>query len=355
MREDKRDIITLREFDKEEILHILRLAKVFSAQESECLKGSLISTLFFEPSTRTRTSFQTAAMRLGAQINGFDSSSGTSAQKGENFSDTIKMMEYYCDAMVIRSPFDGAAKLASTLTSKPVINAGDGVNQHPSQTLLDLYTIQEQFGRLDNLNIACVGDLKNGRTVHSLIEAMKHFNVKFYFIAPESLQIPEKYLEKLKSLGIEYEVKNEFESTLERYDVLYMTRVQKERFESESEYEKVAQCFQLTEHNIVGKCKASMIILHPLPRVDEISRELDSTQHALYFKQAGNGIPVRKAMLALVLGKVEKLKRCETLMSEISDDFCCSNSRCISNVKTEYLKHKAEIKNGRKQCYYCEK
>lgn len=355
MRENKRDIITLREFDKEEILYILHSALKISQESEPLLKSHIISTLFFEPSTRTRTSFQTAALRLGASVNGFDSSSGISVQKGENFSDTIRMMEYYSDCLVIRSPHDGAAKLASTLTSKPVINAGDGVNQHPSQTLLDLYTILEEKQTLENLEIACVGDLKNGRTVHSLIEALKHFSPKLYFIAPESLQIPQKYLEKLDNLKISYELHSEFESTLENYDVLYMTRVQKERFDSEVEYEKVAHSFQLTKENIVGKCKSDMMILHPLPRIEEIARDLDDTPHAFYFKQAGNGIPIRKAMLALVLGKYSKLEAKNSDVVEINTDFKCHNARCISNVKTEYVAHRAIIKSGNKQCFFCEK
>ena len=310
MKRSRKDIISMRDFSKEEILHILKISEEVENDENkgELLKGKIISTLFFEPSTRTRLSFQSAAQRLGAQVLGFDSPDGTSVKKGETLSDTIKMAESYSDLIVIRHPLDGSARVAAEASKVPVLNAGDGVNQHPSQTLLDLYTILKEQKTLDNMKIAFVGDLKYGRTVHSLVKAISHFNPKIYFIAPEILRIPEYILDDLEELGIEYEVLEDFRECLADIDVFYMTRVQRERFPDEEEYEKVKGIYVISKENIIGKCKDDMIILHPLPRVDEINTDLDDTKHALYFKQAKNGVPVRQAMMLTALGIKEKIE-----------------------------------------------
>ena len=303
----KKDIISMNDMAKEEIMEILRLAKkIENTPEEEKLKilsGKIVSTLFFEPSTRTKMSFESAAYRLGANVLQLPPAEYSSLKKGESFSDTIKMVESYSDVIVVRHPFDGAARLASVTSKKPVINAGDGSNQHPSQTLLDLYTILEEKGTLENLSIAFVGDLKYGRTVHSLMRALTHFNPTVYFVAPQILQMPDYLLEDLRKNNIKYEILSDFRDCLDKIDVFYMTRIQKERFLDVDEYEKLKGIYIINKKNILGKCKDDMIILHPLPRVDEISIDLDSTKHALYFKQAKNGIPIRQAMMLKVLEK----------------------------------------------------
>lgn len=303
----KKDIISMNDMTKEEIMEILKLAKrIENTSEEEKLKilsGKIVSTLFFEPSTRTKMSFESAAYRLGANVLQLPPAEYSSLKKGESFSDTIKMVESYSDVIVVRHPFDGAARLASVTSKKPVINAGDGSNQHPSQTLLDLYTILEEKGTLENLSIAFVGDLKYGRTVHSLMRALTHFNPTVYFVAPQILQMPDYLLEDLRKNNIKYEILSDFRDCLDKIDVFYMTRIQKERFLDIDEYEKLKGIYIINKKNILGKCKDDMIILHPLPRVDEISIDLDSTKHALYFKQAKNGIPIRQAMMLKVLEK----------------------------------------------------
>ena len=301
----KKDIISMNDMSKEEIINILEIAKkIENTNEKEkldYLKGKIISTLFFEPSTRTKMSFESAAQRLGAQVLPLPPLEYTSLKKGESFTDTIKMVESYSDIIVIRHPLDGAARLASNTSRKPIINAGDGSNQHPSQTLLDLYTILEEKKTLNNLKIGFVGDLKYGRTVHSLVKALTHFNPTIYFVSPQILQMPDYLLEDLDKCNIKYELMEDFRDCISELDVFYMTRIQKERFLDVEEYEKVKGIYIINRENIEGKCKEDMIILHPLPRVDEISTDLDNTKHALYFKQAKNGIPVRQAMMLRAL------------------------------------------------------
>ena len=303
-------IISMNDMSKEEILNILELArKIDETPDDEKLKflyGKIIATLFFEPSTRTKMSFESAAKRLGAQVLQLPPVEQSSLKKGESFRDTIKMVEAYSDLIVVRHPLDGAARLADETSKRAIINAGDGSNQHPSQTLLDLYTILEEKGSLENLEIAFVGDLKYGRTVHSLVKALTHFNPKIYFIAPQILQMPQYLLDELDKNNIKYEVLEDFRDCLDKIDVFYMTRIQKERFPDIEDYEQVKGIYVINKENILGKCKDDMIILHPLPRVDEISTDLDDTKHALYFKQARNGIPVRQAMMMTVLGKVKE-------------------------------------------------
>ena len=306
-----KDIISMNDMSKEEILEILEIAKKIEKTSEEeklnFLKGKIIATLFFEPSTRTKMSFESAAFRLGAQVLQLPPLELSSVKKGESFSDTIKMVESYSDVIVVRHPNDGAARLASTTSQKPVLNAGDGSNQHPSQTLLDLYTIKDEKGTLNNLSIAFVGDLKYGRTVHSLVKALTHFNPVIYFVAPKILQMPSYLIADLDKNNIKYEILEDFRDCLDKIDVFYMTRIQKERFPDIEDYEKVKGVYVINKKNILGKCKEDMIILHPLPRVDEISTDLDDTKHALYFKQAKNGIPIRQAMMMKVLDKVKDI------------------------------------------------
>ena len=306
-----KDIISMNDMSKEEILEILEIAKKIEKTSEEeklnFLKGKIIATLFFEPSTRTKMSFESAAFRLGAQVLQLPPLELSSVKKGESFSDTIKMVESYSDVIVVRHPNDGAARLASTTSQKPVLNAGDGSNQHPSQTLLDLYTIKDEKGTLNNLSIAFVGDLKYGRTVHSLVKALTHFNPTIYFVAPKILQMPSYLIDDLDKNNIKYEILEDFRDCLDKIDVFYMTRIQKERFPDIEDYEKVKGVYVINKKNILAKCKEDMIILHPLPRVDEISTDLDDTKHALYFKQAKNGIPIRQAMMMKVLDKVKDI------------------------------------------------
>ena len=306
-----KDIISMNDMSKEEILEILEIAeKIEKTSEEEklnFLKGKIIATLFFEPSTRTKMSFESAAFRLGAQVLQLPPLELSSVKKGESFSDTIKMVESYSDVIVVRHPNDGAARLASKTSQKPVLNAGDGSNQHPSQTLLDLYTIKDEKGTLNNLSIAFVGDLKYGRTVHSLVKALTHFNPVIYFVAPKILQMPSYLIDDLDKNNIKYEILEDFRDCLDKIDVFYMTRIQKERFPDIEDYEKLKGVYIINKKNILGKCKEDMIILHPLPRVDEISTDLDDTKHALYFKQAKNGIPIRQAMMMKVLDKVKDI------------------------------------------------
>lgn len=308
-----KDIISMNDMSKEEILEILEIAeKIENSSEEEklnFLKGKIIATLFFEPSTRTKMSFESAAFRLGAQVLQLPPLEQSSVKKGESFSDTIRMVESYSDVIVVRHPNDGAARLASTTSKKPVINAGDGSNQHPSQTLLDLYTIKEEKGTLSNLSIAFVGDLKYGRTVHSLVKALTHFNPTIYFVSPKILQMPTYLIDDLDKNNIKYEILEDFRDCLDKIDVFYMTRIQKERFPDIEDYQKVKGVYVINKENILGKCKEDMIILHPLPRVDEISTDLDETKHALYFKQAKNGVPVRQAMMMKVLNKVKDISK----------------------------------------------
>ena len=300
-----RDIISIRDFSKSEILHILDVtSKLEKKSDSGLLKGKIMASLFFEPSTRTRLSFYAAMEQLGGQVLGFSTTASTSIKKGETLYDTIKMVEQYVDVIVIRHPGEGSARLAAEAAAIPVINGGDGANQHPTQTLLDLYTIQKTKGKLNNLTIGLCGDLKYGRTVHSLAVALANFNSTLYFIAPDSLQMPKKYLKELEDKKIKFKQVKKLEEALPELDVLYMTRIQQERFPDPVEYQKVKGVYRIGLE-ILKKAKKDLKIMHPLPRVDEIKKELDDTPHAAYFQQAGNGVYVRKALLSLVLGKLK--------------------------------------------------
>ncbi len=300
-----KDIISIEDFSKEEILHILKVTRQIEQKpKSNLLKGKILATLFFEPSTRTRLSFTSAMEQMGGTVIGFSSAGATSVQKGESLWDTIKMMEQYADAIVVRHPLEGSARLAAEASKVPVVNAGDGANQHPTQTLLDMYTIQKIRGRLESLHIGFVGDLKYGRTVHSLVIAMSHFNPTFYFIAPDELQIPEHYLDELFRKKVKYHKTSDLNRFAKEIDMLYVTRIQKERFPDPLEYEKFKGVYRI-DMDFLQNVKKDMKIMHPLPRVDEIDKSVDSTEHAAYFEQAANGVPVRKALLSLVLGKLK--------------------------------------------------
>jgi hypothetical protein len=300
----KKDIISMNDFTAEEILLILKKAEAIEKMSDEeklsLMHGKIVATMFYEPSTRTKLSFESAAMRLGANILYFDTEH-SSVKKGESFSDTIRMVESYSDIIVIRHPLDGAARLAASVSHKPVLNGGDGSNQHPSQTLLDLYTIMKEKGTLENLHIAFTGDLKYGRTVHSLVKALKHFHPIIYFVSPSMLSMPQYLLDDLDDAGVIYYIEENFTGCLDKLDVFYMTRIQRERFPDPEEYEKVKGVYIINRGNIEGKCKDDMIIMHPLPRVNEIDVDLDTTKYARYFEQARNGIPIRQAMMMLSL------------------------------------------------------
>ncbi|MCK9625331.1 MAG: aspartate carbamoyltransferase [Bacteroidales bacterium] len=297
-----KSLISIHDFTKEEIIHILEIASGFEKNKSQkILEGKIIACIFFEPSTRTRLSFETASNRLGARVIGFSDTDNTSISKGESLKDTIKMVSNYVDMIVMRHPLEGAARYASEIASVPVINAGDGANQHPSQTLLDLYTIQQTQGKLNNLTINMVGDLKYGRTVHSLLQAMSHFSPKFIFTAPEELMMPEEYKDFLDEKKISYTETSSLTEYLDDTDILYMTRVQQERFSDPIEYEKVKNVYRL-EAKMLRNVRDNMKILHPLPRINEIATDVDDTPYAYFYKQAENGMYIRMAIIAYLLG-----------------------------------------------------
>lgn len=301
------DCISINDFSKKEILFVLDKAKQVESfskeKKAQLLKGKTVASLFFEPSTRTRLSFETAMQELGGKRIGFASAGVSATQKGETFSDSIRVISNYADIIVMRHPLSGTARRAAEISSCPIINAGDGSNQHPTQTLLDLYTIQKYIGRIDGLNIGFVGDLKYGRTVHSLAIALNQFRANQYYIAPESLRMPKHIVEEVKekNKAREYE---EIEDCIKELDVMYVTRIQKERFPDELEYNKVKDAYIITKDTLKN-AKKNLKIMHPLPRVNEISTEIDDTHFALYFQQTASGIPVREALL-WILSKVKK-------------------------------------------------
>ncbi|HON54158.1 MAG TPA: aspartate carbamoyltransferase [Bacteroidales bacterium] len=296
-------LISIHDFSKEDILDVLRMAADFEKQPSQPIfHDKVIASIFFEPSTRTRLSFETAANRLGARVIGFSDAGNTSVSKGETLKDTIMMVSNYADLIIMRHPLEGSARYASEVSKVPVINAGDGANQHPSQTLLDLYSIQKTQGMLSNLKIDVVGDLKYGRTVHSLLQAMSHFSPTFIFTAPEELKLPDEYKLFLKSKDIPFSETNELIYGFNDADIIYMTRVQRERFTDPIEYERVKNVYSLNL-SMLEKTKPNMKILHPLPRVNEIAYDVDNSNHAYYFEQAKNGVYTRMAIIAKLLGE----------------------------------------------------
>lgn len=299
----RHNFVTIADLSKDDLMYLISMAEEFEKHPNrELLKGRVVATLFFEPSTRTQLSFQTAANRLGARVIGFSDAKTSSTTKGETLKDTILMVSNYADIIVMRHFIEGAAQYASEVAPVPIVNAGDGAHMHPSQCLLDLYSIYKTQGRLDNLNIYLVGDLKYGRTVHSLIMAMRHFNPTFHFVAPRELAMPEEYKLYCREHGIRYQEHTAFnEKVIADADILYMTRVQKERFSDLMEYERVKNIYIL-RNTMLASAKPNMKILHPLPRVNEIAYDVDANPHAYYIQQAKNGLFAREAIYCHCLG-----------------------------------------------------
>ena len=299
-----KNIISIKDFERDDIEYIIneasKLENIAKSKEiSEELKGKILGLMFFEPSTRTRMSFETAMKRFNGECIGFENSGSSSVSKGESIADTAKMFEGYCDALVIRHELEGVSKFVSDIVDIPVINAGDGAGQHPTQTLLDLYTIKKEIGSIDNLKIALIGDLKFGRTVHSLSNALCLFdNVKIYLVSPKELKMPQEILIDLNKTKVEYEEVENIESIIDDVDVLYVTRIQKERFADVDDYEKIKGAYIINKKMLEGK---DVIVMHPLPRIDEIDCDVDNTKYNKYFTQAANAVPVRMAILKTLI------------------------------------------------------
>ncbi|MCZ7356060.1 MAG: aspartate carbamoyltransferase [Candidatus Methanoperedens sp.] len=298
-----RHIISMRDFSRDEIDFILNRAKEFEpfakGKKSDLLSGKILATLFYEPSTRTRLSFDTAMKRLGGEVIDMGSIESSSVAKGENLADTIRVIGNYADAIILRHPREGAARMASEYSKVPIINAGDGAGHHPTQTLLDLYTIMRE-SNLQGLKIALVGDLKYGRTVHSLAYALSLYHADMTLISPKQLQMPDVIKKDLKKQGAVVSETTNIEDVIGDVDVLYVTRIQKERFPDSAEYQKVAGIYRVTEE-LLKKARDDLIVMHPLPRIDEIDPEVDRTKYARYFEQSFYGVPVRMALLAMAL------------------------------------------------------
>ena len=301
-----RDIISIKDFSREEIDYILKIGHAMepiAAKGSDMLRGRILATLFFEPSTRTRLSFEAAMHKLGGSTIGFAEAEIASVKKGENLADTVRVVENYADVIALRHPLEGASRLAAEFAKVPIINGGSGAEEHPTQALLDLYTIMKEKGKIDGLKIALIGDLRYGRTVHSLAYALSLYNIELYLVSPESLKMRREVLRTIKE-RISVTEKTDLEKIVPLVDVLYVTRIQKERFPDPAEYAKVKGSYKI-DLETLSKAQEDLIILHPLPRVDEIAAEVDNTSHARYFQQVWNGIVVRMALLALILGAVK--------------------------------------------------
>jgi aspartate carbamoyltransferase catalytic subunit len=304
-----RDLVRTGDLSVEEITHVLdvaqRMEKAADGEEVlEDASGQILATLFFEPSTRTRLSFQAAVNRLGGDHIGFDDPEAASVQKGETLADTVRVVSEYADALVLRHPYEGAGRLASEYASVPLVNGGDGAGQHPTQTLVDLYTLREKHGRIEGTDVAIFGDLRYGRTVHSLAPALARFGADIHFVAPEELRMPDERLAELDELGGSYTETDDIEDVIGDVDAIYATRIQEERFPDPDEYRRVKGSYRLDE-DLLSKAKKSMVVLHPLPRREEIHASVDETPHAAYFDQAAAGVPVRMALLGLLLGVIE--------------------------------------------------
>ena len=313
---EKQDFVSIEGLSREKILYLIEMAQEFERHPNrDILKGKVVATLFYEPSTRTRLSFETAANRLGARVIGFTDAKVSSVSKGETLKDTILIVSNYADVIAMRHSIEGAAQYASEVAPIPIINAGDGAHQHPSQCMLDLYSIYKTQGTLDNLNIYLVGDLKYGRTVHSLIMAMRHFNPTFHFVAPKELSMPNEYKLYCKAKGIKFQEHTAFnEKVIADADIIYMTRVQKERFSDLMEYERVKNVYIL-RRNMLANVKDNMKILHPLPRVNEIAYDVDEDPHAYYIQQAKNGLYAREAIFCHCLGiTLEDIRNDKTII-----------------------------------------
>ncbi len=304
-----RDIVSIKNLTEDEILHILDVAEGMipvaqGKKESDLLKGKIMASLFFEPSTRTRLSFEAAMKRLGGDVIGFARPGATSLQKGESLADTIRTAESYCDVIVMRHPQEGSARMAAKFASVPIINGGDGAGHHPTQCLLDLFTIRKEKRNIGKIKVALLGDLKYGRTVHSLAYALALFKAEMVFIAPEQLQMPPEVVEECRGMGANISFETDLENAICNADVLYVTRIQKERFPDPEEYNKVVGIYKI-DNKMLENAKDNMIVMHPLPRIYEIDPEVDGTKYASYFRQAFNGVPVRMALISLVLGGIK--------------------------------------------------
>ncbi len=301
-----RDVISVKDFSKKEINDILNYSKKMipyakGEKHTDILKEKILSSLFFEPSTRTRLSFESAMHRLGGSVIGFADPNATSQKKGESLADSIRMADSYSDAIVIRHPQEGAARLSAEFAMSPVLNAGDGAGQHPTQCLLDLFTIVTEKKKIKDNKIVLLGDLKYGRTVHSLAYALSLFGAELTFVSPQSLKMPKEVINECNDFGVEPSSTSNLESAIKDADVLYVTRIQKERFPDAEEYNRVVGTYKV-DNELLKHAKENLIVMHPLPRVVEIDPQVDKTPHALYFKQAFNGVPVRMALLSLILG-----------------------------------------------------
>jgi len=297
-----RSLVSISDYSKEEIMQILEIAAEFEKEPHQnLLNGRVIASLFFEPSTRTRLSFESAIQKMGGNVVGFSSAATSSVQKGESLKDTILTVCNYSDLIVMRHPIDGSARYASEVATVPIINAGDGANQHPTQCLLDLYSIKKTQGMLENLEVTFVGDLKYGRTVHSLVIALCQFNTKFHLVSPVELKLPSAVKRHIKEANLQYEQYTDFNEVIPKSDIIYMTRIQRERFPDPLEYEKVKNAYIL-DNSMLDNSRENCRILHPLPRVNEISIDVDSNPKAYYFEQALNGVFVRQALIAAILG-----------------------------------------------------
>ncbi len=355
-----RSLIDIVDFSVEELDELLHTACDISdhpEKYADACRGKKLATLFFEPSTRTRLSFEAAMYELGGNVLGFSEAGSSSAAKGESIADTAKMISCYADIMAMRHPKEGAPYVAAKSASIPVINAGDGGHCHPTQTLADLLTIYRELGGLNDLTIGCCGDLKYGRTVHSLISAMSRYkNIKVVLIAPEELRLP-KYVkyEVLEKNGMDYVETTSLEEAIPELDVLYMTRIQRERFDSFDEYERLKDSYVLTaEKMALGK--ATMRVLHPLPRVNEISVKVDEDPRAAYFRQALNGKYMRMALILKLLKEAEEGKQMELLGEVLVNKLTCDNPRCISSTEQEldHIFRCVDPERGIHRCVYCE-
>ena len=355
-----KNLMNITDLTTEEIAELIAVAEDIIANPEkyqDACKHKLLAALFFEPSTRTRLSFEAAMYELGGEVLGFSEAGSSSAAKGESVYDTAKMISCYADIMAMRHPKEGAPYVAAKAATIPVINAGDGGHCHPTQTLADLLTIYRENGRLDNLTIGCCGDLKYGRTVHSLIAAMGRYeNIKIVLISPEELRLPKhlKY-EVLDKFGMEYVETTSLEEAMPELDVLYMTRIQRERFDSFDEYERLKDSYVLTVEKM-QLAKPTMRVLHPLPRVNEISVKVDADPRAAYFRQALNGKYMRMALILKLLDEAKKGVQMPPEVYATDVSFTCDNPRCISSTEQE-LEHKFKLvdaEHGIYRCIYCE-
>ena len=355
-----RSLIDITDFSVEEIKALMETACHIIENPShyaESCKGKKLATLFFEPSTRTRLSFEAAMLELGGGVLGFSEASSSSASKGESMADTAKILSCYADIMAIRHPKEGAPYVAATNASIPVINAGDGGHCHPTQTLADLLTIYREIGRLDSITVGCCGDLKYGRTVHSLLAALSRYeNVKVILISPEELKLPGFVrMEVLEKCGMEYVETTSLEEAIPELDVLYMTRIQRERFDSFDEYERLKDSYILTPEKMEN-AKPTMRVLHPLPRVNEISVKVDRDPRAAYFRQALNGKFMRMALILKLLKEAGEGAQMPQIPNTVEGKLTCDNPRCITSTEQE-LEHIFKCvspENGIYRCIYCE-